>query len=199
MKLVLIRHGQTEWNAQRRTQGQRDSPLTETGLRQADHLGQRLRTLSPRAFFCSDTGRARKTADRITLANPGFPPVRPEPRLRELDFGEWEGLAHDEIRTRYPDLYRIYRSDPARFRAPGGEAFPDVQMRFLSFAEELHPESDGTVIAVTHSGTIRVALLALTGRPLSEVWALPSVAETSVSVLSWERGAWRIESAAAVW
>ena len=199
MKLVLIRHGQTQWNEQRRTQGHRDSPLTETGLRQADHLGQALRTLTPRDFFCSDTGRALQTAERIARANPGFPPVRPEPRLRELDFGAWEGLTHEEIRSQYPDLYRIYRSDPAGFRAPDGETFRDVQRRFLSFAEDLEPESGGTVVAVTHSGTIRLALLALTGRPLAEVWSLPFVAETSVSILGWERGAWKVESAAAVW
>jgi len=199
MTLVLIRHGQTQWNEQRRTQGHLDSPLTQTGLQQAERLGRSLRDLSPRDFFCSDTGRARQTAERIARANPGFPPVRPDPRLRELDFGEWEGLAHDEIKTRYPEVYRIYREDPASFRAPGGESFQDLERRFRSFAEELDFREDKTAIAVTHSGTIRVALLALTGRPLSELWSLAAVAETSVSVLRWERAGWTIESAAASW
>ncbi len=196
MNLILVRHGQTEWNEQRRTQGHRDSPLTSRGLRQADLLGQRLSTCSPRAFYCSDSGRAIRTAERISLANPGFPPARPDPRLRELNYGQWEGLTHDEIRARYPQLYQTYRGAPASFHPPGGETFLDLQRRFLSFAAELSPNTGGTVLVVTHSGVIRIALLSLTARAISDLWTLPSIAEASVSTARWDRGAWTVESAA---
>jgi broad specificity phosphatase PhoE len=92
LRLFLARHGQTDWNAQRRYQGHASVPLNETGRRQAAALGQRLAHEGIEAIYSSDLPRAWMTAQTIAAAC-GLP-VQPEPRTREMDFGEWQGRTH---------------------------------------------------------------------------------------------------------
>jgi broad specificity phosphatase PhoE len=192
MKLVLVRHGQTEWNLLHRTQGQCDSPLTGKGLLQAENAGRALAGLGVDAFYCSDSGRAVHTADAIRQVNPALPAAVPDPRLRELRFGEWEGLRHEEIVERYADLYAVYHDDPASFRAPGGESFGEQQERFCRFLADLPVDGTGTVLVVSHAGLIRVALLTLSGRTIAQMRSIPSIPEASISVAECRQGSWTI-------
>ena len=197
MRLILVRHGQTEWNRLHKTQGHHDSPLTARGVRQAELAGKALAGQAfagwrINAFFCSDSGRAVQTAERIAAANPGFPRPRLDPRLRELNYGDWEGLLHDEIVKDYPEPYRLYRSDPASFRAPHGESFADLRNRFLGFVADLPRDDGATCLIVSHAGVLRVGVLALLGKTIAEKGLIPSVPEASITTLQNDGGAWTI-------
>jgi phosphoserine phosphatase len=192
MKLFLIRHGQTEWNQQGRMQGHGDSPLTERGRRQADLTGKALCAYHVSHFFCSDAGRALETVERILKESAGLPMPRRDPRLREINYGRWEGLVRKEIEDGYPELYRAYKRNPESFKAPDGESFQDLQDRFLSFLAEVPQIDNEDCLVVAHNGIIRVAVLALTKRGLNELAVMPPMQEASITILESTRGDWKL-------
>ena len=147
----MIRHGETEWNATKRAQGQADVPLNDLGRRQAQEAAARLDGVMLEAVYASDLIRAIDTAEPIARARDLE--VTTDPAFREIDQGEWEGLALDEIRRRWPDLW-----GPARHfvQRPGGESPEQVQKRALEGVArvvERHPQR--AVAIVSHGGTIR--------------------------------------------
>ena len=147
----MIRHGETEWNATKRAQGQADVPLNDVGRRQAREAAARLDGVTLGAVYASDLSRAIDTAEPIARARDLE--VITDPAFREIDQGEWEGLALDEIRSRWPDLW-----GPARHfvQRPGGESPEQVQKRALEGVArviERHPQT--AVAIVSHGGTIR--------------------------------------------
>lgn len=190
MRLLLVRHGQTEWNLQHRIQGQLNSPLTKKGLFQADRAGMALSSESIQRFYCSDTGRAVQTAERISKANPRLPLPQLDARLRELDYGDWEGMLNDEIMQSYPELYWAYRNEPESFRAPNGESFADMQARFSGFFAGMPFGDDETCLIVSHAGLLRVAMLTLMGSGIAAMKRMPPIPEASISTLLRERGTW---------
>lgn len=139
--IYLFRHGETEWNAQRRRQGQLDSPLTKRGRLQAAKNAKRLcdvRALDgDLAVFVSPTGRAKHTA-LIMLNELGISEalVTYEPRLMECCFGVWEGLTNKEIEERYPEEWRARSLDPWNVPAPSGESYGDVHARVSEWYAE---------------------------------------------------------------
>jgi probable phosphoglycerate mutase len=131
--LALVRHGESEWIAERRFQGRGDSPLTMLGLRQAKAVGARLAAPSaapsipvpdtaPVAIWHSPLARATQTAQAIREAREADAPLRRLDELVEVSQGEWEGLTRDEVRSRYPRQLAAWTEDPLRHHAPGGEA-----------------------------------------------------------------------------
>ncbi len=168
-RLILIRHGQTEWNRSGRWQGQTDVPLNPEGRRQARQLAEQLRQERFDTIYTSDLGRARETAQ--ALAEVTGAPLIEDARLREINLGTWEGLLFDEIRRRDGDRLDRFRSQPAGERAPGGEGVLDVQDRSLAALEEIvrrHPR--GSVALVSHGLTLAVLKIHLMGLPLDSVW-----------------------------
>jgi broad specificity phosphatase PhoE len=150
-RFYLVRHGATEWNINKRAQGQADVPLTAEGRVQADEAAERLAKVHLDAVYSSDLSRARDTAEEI--AKPHDLDVIEDPDLREIDQGDWTGLTTDEIRERWPDRWGPARHYNAR---PGGESPQQVRTRALAALEriaEKHP--DGEVAIVSHGGTIR--------------------------------------------
>ena len=138
--LALVRHGESEWIAERRFQGRGDSPLTTLGLRQAKAVGARLAAPSaapsipvpdtaPAAIWHSPLARASQTAQAIREAREADAPLRPLDELMELSQGEWEGLTLEEVRTRYPRQLAAWRDDPLHHHAPGGESLRDALSR----------------------------------------------------------------------
>src|SRR5687768_17379924 len=125
-QVVLIRHGETEWNRDQRIQGHLDVPLSERGLRQAERLAAWLAEEAPAAVLSSDLRRARVTAEVLAA---GRVPVVLEPRIREGRFGSFEGLTTAEIREAFPEEFRAWREDAVRHRPPGGETLEDLQER----------------------------------------------------------------------
>src|SRR3954470_4173033 len=157
-RVLLVRHGQSEWNALGRWQGQADPPLSDLGRAQARAAAHSLGALD--AIYASDLQRAAETAAIISGVI-GVGPVLLEPDLRERDAGEWSGLTRDEIHERYPgylpdDRHRAFAPDGAApKRPPGWEADDRLlarALRALGRIREAVP--DGDVLAVTHGGLI---------------------------------------------
>ena len=134
-ELWLVRHGQTDWNLQRRYQGQTDPPLNATGLQQAELAGEALVGRRYAAIYSSDLQRARVTAE-IIGRRLGME-VFVDSRLREVSFGKWEGMLVADIQTRYPVEWEARQQDRLYARPPGGESVQDVAARIWPAREVL--------------------------------------------------------------
>lgn len=158
MKLILIRHGQTTWNTERRTQGRTDIPLNEEGRLQAARLALRLEKENIIAIYTSPLSRASETAN-IIAAGHNCPPTHSD-FLLERDFGIWEGEAFSMLREKYPDEIREWEENPAGITPENGETFESVHKRCLEFIElikQTHSKDD-TVVVVGHSVPIRIMI-----------------------------------------
>jgi len=153
--LLLTRHGETEWNATHRWQGFTGPPLNELGRQQAEDLAQTLARIDIDAIYSSDTIRAAETAE-IVAARLGLE-VRQDARLREINFGEWEGLTREEINERYTGAFSQW--DACKLAAPtGGETDLQMAERVLEALSEIaRNHKDETVLVVTSGGPIRTA------------------------------------------
>lgn len=160
MKLLVVRHGESEWNALGRWQGHADPPLSDLGVEQARLAARVLGSFD--AIACSDLQRARATAE-LLADELGIGPVIADPRLRETDAGEWQGLTHAEIDLRWPG-YLDEGKRPPGFEQPeqtaarAAQALHDLALRL----------GGGTALVVSHSGTIR-SLRRLTGEPMQRM------------------------------
>jgi len=133
VKLLLVRHGESTWNAEGRYQGRKDPPLSARGALQAKALAERLSgsvDLRPNAIASSPLARARRTAE--TVAEKLACGVTIDERLIEISHGAWEGLLRTEIQRRWPDMMAAWRSAPDSVTFPGGESLADVQRRWQS-------------------------------------------------------------------
>ena len=150
--LLVARHGETDWNLERRWQGHAESDLSAKGRAQAQALGEQLRGRGIDAIYSSDLRRARDTAG-IVGGELGLP-VRVEQALREVDVGEWSGLTTDEIEARYPEGAARRRSGGTGWEQ--GESVDAMSARIAAALVELAAAHDGeTVLVVTHGGPIR--------------------------------------------
>lgn len=169
LRLLLIRHAETEHNAQARCQGQSDPPLSAEGLRQAAALAARLAGEEVHAVYAADLRRATETAAAIAAAH-GLA-VHTDPRLREMAFGEWEGLTWAEIGVRYPQEWAAWQADPLHVAPPGGETLAQVAARVRSVFEAIaERHSDQCVAVVSHGGPLRVWLSLALGLPPQAHW-----------------------------
>ena len=159
-KLLLLRHGRTAWNADRRFQGQADPPLDDVGRVQAYEASAMVAAMKPDLLVSSDLQRALQTAEQVAV--PCGLPVRVEPRLRERGLGHWEGLTRDEVAARYPDEIADWAAGRDVSRR-GGETREQVAERACAAFAEL-PHVPVTVI-VTHSATAMALCNALLGLP----------------------------------
>lgn len=158
-RVLLLRHGRTEWNAQHRFQGQADPPLDDVGRAQAFEAAALVAALRPDLIVSSDAQRAMQTA--APLGEVTGLKVLPEPRLRERSLGHWEGLTRDEVAQRYPDEYAdwIAGRDVSR---RGGETREQVGERACAAFADIAEETKLAVI-VTHSATAMALCAALLG------------------------------------
>lgn len=154
-RLILLRHGQTEYNATRRMQGHLNTQLSDVGIAQAESAADFLSTLNIARIISSDLNRAYDTA--LIVGSRLGVEVKKDPRLRETHLGEWQARSHNEVDTMYPGKRAIWRHDPT-WAPPGGESRIDVANRARPVVEELMTEfsgwDDGTVLLVAHGGTI---------------------------------------------
>ena len=172
MRLLLARHGESVWNAERRFQGATDIPLSARGRAQAEALGQGLRGYRLRAAYVSPYRRAVETAE-IALRGTGVPQVV-LPELRELSLGQWEGCTVDDVRSRDGDPYRAWLRAPHDCPPPDGEPLPDVNARVQSAVSRIaaaHPNGDDVLI-VAHGGVISVYACYLLGASFNDLWRL---------------------------
>ncbi|MBI4523293.1 MAG: histidine phosphatase family protein [Deltaproteobacteria bacterium] len=151
--LIVVRHGQTTWNIEKRWQGHFDSPLTPQGERQAHLLAARLKHRRFSALYSSDLGRAYQTARIISDAT-GHSVVA-DARLRERNLGIFQALTDEEIRTAYPEEYERHRLRDPDYIVPGGESLRQQVERNISFLDQLAKNHSGQcIVVVTHGGVL---------------------------------------------
>ena len=152
-KLIIIRHGETVWNVEGKKQGQLDSPLTALGIKQAKALAQRLTEESFTALYASNLGRAYTTAEYIAARTNHK--ISPEQRLRERNFGIFQGLTDEQIKNKYSAEYHSHLADTVNYVIPEGESLRQFYERNTACLENLTARHAGEIIAVvTHGGII---------------------------------------------
>lgn len=174
MRLLLVRHGQSEWNASRRLQGQADIALSEEGRRQADALRPTIEAIAPDRAISSDLARVRETAERIGAKQATF-----TSDLREIDVGDWTGKPIEAIIAADAEAYAGWRA--GTHAPPGGEIWSDFVARVGGAIErERSSRPCHTLLAVCHGGVIRALIQHLLGLPPARI--IP-VAPASLTVL----------------
>jgi broad specificity phosphatase PhoE len=161
--VLLARHGETDDNAARRFQGHRDPPLNDLGRAQARALGEELAGAGIRELWSSPLQRAHETAT-IAGRELGLQP-RLDPRLMEVDVGDWAGRLYDDLRADDPELFAAWRSGSPAFRFPGGESLEEQGERVAAAIEEIAGAAQLPVLVVCHGGVIREARRVLAGDP----------------------------------
>lgn len=163
-RLVLVRHGESHWNAERRYQGQMDSGLTELGRDQAAQVGRRLvdEIGTPSAIWSSDLPRARDTSRPYSEAV--AVPVVEDRRLREIDIGDWGGFRTDELAEEHRETVAAFTSGQD-IRRGGGETFAELRARVVECLFEAVADQEGPVVVFCHGGAIQVAAAEAAGAP----------------------------------
>lgn len=152
-QLIIVRHGETEWNIAKIRQGHLDSALTGKGMAQAKALGQRLARERFSALYSSDLGRAVQTAQEI--ANVTGHEIITDSRLRERHLGIFQGLNAEEINERYPEARRLLRTKGPDYVIPEGESMRQQVARNMIFLDEIARKHAGeSVVVVTHGGVV---------------------------------------------
>lgn len=184
MKLFLTRHGQTDWNIARRYQGHSDTELNQVGIRQAELLAQRLSKETIHAIYSSDLSRAMTTAEIIANAQGQAPVFRSDMRLRELSFGDWEGMTYREMSAHSPELFDAWMKDSLTISTPNGETHRQLAERVQAAFDEIKAKhKEETVLIVGHSGSMQTLLALLLGVDLSRYWQF-RVSQASLSELT---------------
>ena len=192
-KLLLVRHGETAFNRERRWQGQHESPLSAEGQAEVQALASRIAAEGPGALYSSDLPRARETAAAIasvTALEPIF-----DARWREVDVGEWLGLTPEEVEARYPEGY-------ARWLAGGtgwdqGESYLEMAERGMAAVREAASEHAGAthpVVCVTHGGVIRAIVIQVLGMPPEARRLLATGPTASLTEIDATAPLWRLRS-----
>ncbi|WP_156721826.1 histidine phosphatase family protein [Streptomyces apocyni] len=190
-RVILWRHGQTSWNLERRFQGSTDIELTDDGIGQARRAARLLASLRPDAIIASDLKRATATAQELGVLT-GLD-ISYDDSLRETYAGQWQGLTHDEIIARFGEQYAAWkRGEPVR--RGGGELETEVADRaapvVLRHADKL--PDDGTLVVVSHGGTIRTTIGRLLGLDSRDWESLGGLSNCCWSVLGDGARGWRL-------
>ena len=164
-QLIIIRHGETEWNLEGRIQGHMDSPLTESGRAQAEAIATRLQTVEVNALYSSDRGRAYSTAQ--VVSHKTGQDILTDKRLRELHLGKFEGLTEEEVRKRFPEEYVYLKKAVPDYIYPGGESKEQFSLRVISCLEELMGKHQGEqIVVITHGGALSRLIRYTLGMPV---------------------------------
>ena len=190
-EILLVRHGETEWNAEGRIQGYRaDSPLTGVGRAQAQALARRIAGESVDVLYSSDAGRTRQTVAPIAEAT--RLPVVLDAGLRERNYGVFEGRTYSEVKLDFPEEYERFRTHDPHFAAPGGETALQFRDRVIEALERLARQAEGgRAVVVTHGGVLGAMYRHVMNIPLDAPRSF-SIANASLNRLGFHAGAWRV-------
>ena len=194
--IVLVRHGETEWNRAGRIQGHTDSELTEAGVRQAEAIGGMLGGERFDHLLSSDLGRAMRTAQLIA-PNTGLE-VRIESRFRERGFGIAEGKTYAEIDREFPEMFSRIRDTDPEYAAPGGESRRQFHERICSVMDEYAISHRGkSLLVVTHGGVLAAIFRRLSGLPIASPHKI-DIPNAGYNRLLHDGETWRIQTWGAV-
>ena len=162
LEIVLVRHGETDWNAAEVFRGRVDVALNEVGIRQAELLGEYLSRDKIDFIYSSPLTRAVRTAE--VIAKRQKLEVNCVENLTDFDFGEWQGLSLKEVKEKYPDLYKDWIDTPEQVRIPGGESLEEVRNRVMPFVEDAVMRcGEGRIVLVSHRVVCKVLICSLLG------------------------------------
>lgn len=196
VRILLVRHGQVQWNSAggrvERFRGRIDVPLNADGEQQAGAVARRIRQeFTVDAVYSSPLQRAWRTATAI--GEEVGCPVKALAGLNDQDFGDWQGLTIDEVAERYPDLFALWRNQPHRLQIPGGETFDQVRERVVAAVEDVIARHEGqTVVLVSHRAVCRVLLCAMLGLGNDAFWRIRQD-NTALNVVRHQDGRYTIE------
>lgn len=189
-EITIVRHGETEWNRAGRQQGHLDSPLTGTGIRQAELVAEALRGGGYDLFYSSDLGRCMQTAGIISAAV-GLE-IRQSTCLRERHLGILQGLTFDEFEDRHPDVLREYRRRDPDFELPGGESARQRHERCVSCLQDIVAADVGKrILVVAHGGVLDSIIRFVFGFPLAKPRPY-SLFNSALNVFGVTDGSWRL-------
>lgn len=162
MNLHMVRHGQTDASRENRFSGSSDPPLTKAGLAMADAFARAYAPLPWEAIYTSPMVRTRQTADALCRLVETTATI--EDGLKEIDYGQWEGLQVEDAQARWPAEYAYWAADVASRGTPGGETAFDVAARAMRVVEKIRRRhASGNVLIVSHKATLRIITCALLG------------------------------------
>ena len=173
IKLILIRHPETDWNKQERYMGSADIPLNDKGKKQARAISGYFKNENISVIYSSKLKRALETAKLI--ARPHNLKVKEDERLNEIDFGEWEGMTFGQIQKKYPKLAKKYLTDPfspLNTKIPQGESWIEFRNRVNKALKRILAREKGVIAIVSHGGVNRVIICELLKIPFSHIWQI---------------------------
>ncbi|MFC2044694.1 histidine phosphatase family protein [Chloroflexota bacterium] len=180
-RLLLIRHGETNMNSSFRYWGSTDVVLSDLGLRQAEHLRNRLKSERINVVYSSDLKRSLDTA-RVIVSSHNLEVITC-PELREIDFGQIEGMTFEEVNLSYPEVARMWIERDDNLVYPGGESLAQLDKRLQRFRTRLEKHtSEDTILVVGHSGALRTLLCQLLGMESGRRWQI-SLDLSSLSII----------------
>jgi broad specificity phosphatase PhoE len=167
-QIMLARHGETEWNVSEIFRGRRDVGLSEMGIKQAELLGNYLIDLKVEAIYSSPLKRALDTARYV--AKHHRLDVNVVSGLTDFNYGAWEGLTHQEVRSKYRGLYERWLKEPHLVKMPEGESLGEVRERAKSVVDRVASKHSGTVVLVSHRVVNKVLICSMLGLDNSHFW-----------------------------
>ena len=171
MKLYIIRHGQTQWNIERRLQGWNNSELTQKGIKDARNLAERLKDIDFTHIFSSNQKRAVETAQ--ILRKDRDIDIVEEDGLKEIGFGKWEGMEMEDLLNQYRDEFDIFLNKPHLYKPTlGGESYQDIFKRVGSSLEEILETKGGDILIVSHGVTIKVLTAIIKDIPIDGIYTI---------------------------
>lgn len=179
LNLYIVRHGQTEWNLEKRFQGRKDSPLTKLGKLQAKWLRDSLKGIQWDTIYSSSLQRTLTTAEII--GGDQSCSIMPSDDLQEMSFGEWEGKLQKEIAQNEPLRFETFWHSPDSYIASSGEDFYEVEERVLQVLQRIIKENpSGNVLIVTHTVVVKILMAYFEDRSIEALWNPPLIEPASL-------------------
>lgn len=179
MKLYITRHGQTQWNTIKKLQGWKDSPLTEEGIKRAEKLAKRLKSIDFDKIYSSPQKRALDTAKILNYKDIEIVTLD---ELKELGLGKWEGMRLPEVEKEYPEEYYLYFNKPHLYKPLGGETYDELFLRVKSALEHILEQKDENVLIVSHGVTIKAIIALLKDMKIEDFVKMKVYTGTSLTV-----------------
>ncbi len=183
--IYLVRHGQTAWNKEEIFRGRTDVPLDETGLKQAELVGEYFKGMEIHGIYSSPLSRAFQTAQKIAQFH--NLKVQPLDGITDMSFGDWEGRPHQEIREKESKTYRQWVEEPHLVRLPGGEGLDEVRARAMAALGDVIRKNPGkTLVLVSHRVICKVLICAILGLDNSHFWQITQDT-TAINLIQYKR------------
>ena len=192
-RFYLVRHGQTDWNQEKRMQGQHETDLTPLGKKQAIALGERLEDIEFDLVYSSPQRRAMETT-RLILGKRQIP-IIPDDALKEILMGDWQGILIEDLMKEYPEEIDLFWHHPEQYRREGCETYDDVRKRAGQFMERTAAENPGkNILVVTHGALLKTLYTYFKYQPIAEIAHAVHPLSTAIAIVEKRDGIWNVMS-----